>query len=144
MNIISVQLLSHVQLSVTPWTAACQASMSITNSWSLLKLIPIESAMPSKYLILCYSLLLCLQYFPSSGTFPMGQFFASGGQIVGASASASEAMLMMNYLGLISFRTGWFDLLEVQGTLGSSPTSQFKSKFFDAQLSLWCDSHIHT
>ena len=113
----SIQLLSHVQLSVTPWTAACQASMSITNSWSLLKLISIQLAMPSKYLILCHSLLLRLQYFPASGSFPMGQFFTSVAKLLELLLQHQKQMLMMNYLGLISFRTDWFDLLEVQGTL---------------------------
>ena len=61
----SVQLLSHVQLFVTPWTAACQASLSITNPWSLLKLMSIESVMPSNHLILCHPLLFLLSIFPS-------------------------------------------------------------------------------
>ena len=79
----SVQSLSCVQLSATPWTAACQASLSITNSRSLLRLMFIESAMPSKHLI------LCLQSFQVSGSFPMSQFFILGGQSIGASASQS-------------------------------------------------------
>ena len=65
----SVQLLSHVQLFVTPWTAAHQASLSITNSWSLLKLMSIESVMPSNYLILCRPLLLLPSIFPSIRVF---------------------------------------------------------------------------
>ena len=68
-NISSVQLLSHVQLFVTPWTAALQASLSITNSWSLLKLMSIESVMVSKHLILCRPLLLRLSIFPIISTF---------------------------------------------------------------------------
>ena len=62
---ISVQLLSHVRLSVTPWTAACQASLSITNSWSLFKLMSIELVMPSNHLILCHPFLLLPSIFPS-------------------------------------------------------------------------------
>ena len=62
----SVQSLSHVQFVATPWTAACQASLSITNSWSLLKLMSIESVMPSNHLILCHPLLLLPSIFPSS------------------------------------------------------------------------------
>ena len=84
----SVQSLSHVQLSATPWTAACQASLSFTNSWSLLKLMYIESVMPSNHLILYHPLLLMPSLFPASGSFPVSQFFASSGQSIGASASA--------------------------------------------------------
>ena len=90
----SVQLLSSVWLFVAPWTAACQASLSITNSRSLLKHMSIESVMPSNHLILCHLLLLHLQSFPASGSFQMSQFFASGGQSTGESASAS--VLPMN------------------------------------------------
>ena len=85
----SVQSLSHVWLFVTPWTAACQASLSITNSWSLLKLMSIESVMPSNHLILCCPLLLLPPIFPSAGSFSMSQFFTLGGQSIGVSASAS-------------------------------------------------------
>ena len=76
----SVQL-SHSVLSdsVTPWTAACQASLFITNSRSLLKLMSTKSVMPSNHLIFCHSLLSCLQSFPASGSFQMSQFFTSGG-----------------------------------------------------------------
>ena len=93
-NLSSVQPLSHVWLFATPWTAACQASLSITNSQSLLKLMSIESVMTSSYLILCHPLLLCLQSFPASGSFPVSQFFTSDGQSIGASALAS--VLPMN------------------------------------------------
>ena len=84
----SVQLLSCVQLFLTPWTAARQASLSITNSWSLPKLI--ELVMPSNHLILCHPLLQssCLQSFPASGSFQMSQLFTSGGQSIGVSALA--------------------------------------------------------
>ena len=85
----SVQLLSYVQLFATPWTAACQASLSITNSRSLLIFTPIESVMPSNYLILCHPLLLLPTIFPSIRVFPMSQFFTSGGQSIGVSPSAS-------------------------------------------------------
>ena len=106
----SVQLFSHVQLFVTPWVAAHQAFLSITNSWSLSKLASIESVMPSNHLILCHPLLLLLQSFPASGSFPVSQFFTSGGQSIGTSASASVLLLT-------SFRIDWLDLLTVQGTL---------------------------
>ena len=82
----SVQSFSHVRLFATPWTAALQASLSITNSWSLLKLLSIESVMPSN---LCHPPLLPPSIFPSIRVFPMSQLFASGGQSIGASASAS-------------------------------------------------------
>ena len=87
----SVQLLSHVQLFATPCAVACQDSLSIANSLSLLKLMSIESVMPSNNLILFSS---CLQSFPASGPFLMSQLFASGGQSIGASASSS--VLPMN------------------------------------------------
>ena len=81
--------LSHVQLFATPWTAAWQASLSFTISLSLLRFMPIESVMLSNHLILCHPLLFCLQSFPASGSFPMNRLFTSGGQSIGASASAS-------------------------------------------------------
>ena len=85
----SFDLFSCVRLYATPWTAAHQDSLSITNSQSLLKLKTIESPMPSKHLILSYPLLLGLHSFLASGSFPMRQFFASGGQRSGVAASAS-------------------------------------------------------
>ena len=114
MHISSVQLLSHVQLFATPWTAACQASLSITNSRSLLKLMSIKLVMPSSCLILCRPLLLLPSVFPSIRVF------------------SSESVLCIRWpkywrfslsispssecSGLISFRMDWFHL-EVQGTL---------------------------
>ena len=93
-SIKSVQSLSRVQFFVTQWTAARQASLSIINSWSLLKLMSIESVMTSNPLILCCPLLLRLQSFPATGSFTVSQLFASGGQSIGVSASAS--VLPMN------------------------------------------------
>ena len=81
---------SVVQLCLTlcnPWTATCEASLSITNSWSLLKLMSIKSVMPSNHLILCHLLLLLPSIFPAFWSFLMSQFFSSGGQSSGASAS---------------------------------------------------------
>ena len=108
----SVQSLSRVRVFVTPWTAAHQASLSITNSWSLLKLMAIELVMPSNHLILVSPFFSCLQSFPVSGSFQMSQFFTSGGQSIGVSASTS--VLPMNI-------QDWspLDLLAVQGTLKS-------------------------
>ena len=77
-----------------PWTAACHTSLSITNSWSLLKLMSIELVMPSNHFILCHPLILSSSIFPSIRVFLKSQFFASGGQSIGASASAS--VLPMN------------------------------------------------
>ena len=90
----SVQLLSHFWLFATPWTAACQPSLSITNCQNLLKLISIESVMPSIRLILVIPFSSCLQSFPALGSFQMSQFFTSGGQSIGVSALAS--ILPMN------------------------------------------------
>ena len=105
----SVQSLSRVQLFATPWTAACQASLSITNSRSLLKPMSIESVMLSNNLILCHPLLSHLRSFPASGSFQMGQFFPSGGQSIGVSASAS--VLPMNIQGWCPLGlTGWISL----------------------------------
>ena len=78
----SVQLLSCVRLFVTPWTAACQASLSIINSQSLLKLMSIELVIPSKHLILCHPLLLLPSIFPSTRSFPVSWLFTSGGQSI--------------------------------------------------------------
>ena len=94
-TISSVQSLSRVRLFATPWIAACQAFLSITNSWSSLKLMSIKSVMPSNHLILCRPLLLLSQSLPVSGFFPMSQHFAWGGQSIGVSASAS--VLPMNH-----------------------------------------------
>ena len=86
----SVPLLSPVRLFATPWTTVHQDSLSITNSRGLLKFMSVESVMPSKHLILCHPLLLLPSIFPASGSFPVSRLFASGGQIIGASASASS------------------------------------------------------
>ena len=113
----SVQSLSCVRLFATPWTAACQASLSITNSQSLLNLMFIKSVMPSNRLILCCPLSSRLQSFPAPGSFPRSQFFVSGGQKYwNFSFSISPCN---EYSELISFRMHWLDLLAVQGTLKS-------------------------
>ena len=85
--VVVIQSLSRVQLFVTPWTAAHQVSLFITNSQSLLKLLAIKLVMPFNHLVLIL-FSSCLQSFPASGSFPMSQFFASGGPSIGASASA--------------------------------------------------------
>ena len=92
-TIVVVQSLSHVQLFATPWTAACQASLSFTMAQSLLKLMSIESVMPSNHLILCHPFLLLPSFFPRVFS-RVSQFFSSCGQSIGVSASAS--VLPMN------------------------------------------------
>ena len=88
--VIVFQLLSHVWLFATPWTAVCQATLSLTISGSLLKFMSIESVMPSNHLILCCPLFSsCLRSFVTSRSFPVSWLFSSGGQSIGASASAS-------------------------------------------------------
>ena len=121
----SVQLLSLVLLFVTPWTAAHQAFLSITNSWNSLKLMSIESVITSNHLILCCPLLLLPLIFPSIRSFPVSQFFASGGQIVGVSASA--LVLPMNIQHW--FPLGWTgkNFFQSKGLLRVSPTLQLKS-----------------
>ena len=115
----SVQLLSLVWLLafLTPWTAAHQASLSITNSRSLLKLMPIESVMPSNHLILCHSPLLLPSIFTSIRVFSNESVLhISWPNYWSFSFSISHSS---EYSGLISFRMNWFDLLAVQGTLNS-------------------------
>ena len=129
----SVLLLSHVQLLVTPWTAARQASLSITNPWSLLKLMSIESVMPSNHLILCRPLSSRLQSFPVSASFQMSQFFTPGGQSVGVSAS----VLPMNIQDRSPSRwIGWISLQSKGLSRLFSNTTVQKHQFFSAQLSL--------
>ena len=106
----SIQSLSHVLPLLTPWTAAHQASLSITNSQSLLKLRSIESVMPSNHLILCYPFSSCPQSFPASGSSQMSQLFASGSQSIGVSASAS--VLLMNIQDW--FPLGWIGWISLQ------------------------------
>ena len=125
-------------LFATPWTAAHQASLSITNSWSLLKLMSIESVMPSNHLILCRPLLLLPSIFPSiGGFFNESALCSKWPKYWSFSISPSN-----EYSGLISFRIDWFDLLQVQGTLKSliqhhsSKASILRcSAFFMVQLS---------
>ena len=136
----SVQSFSRVQLFVTPWTVAHQASLSITNSWSLLKLMSIESVMPSNHLILCCPLLLPTSIFPSIRVFSSESvLWIKWPKYWSFSFSISPSN---DYSGLISFRMDWLDLLAVQGTLKSllqhhtSKASILRcSAFFVVQLS---------
>ena len=101
----SLQSLSRVQLFVTPWITAHQASLSITNSWSLSKLMSIESVMSSNHLSLCCPLSSRLQSFPTSGSFQMSQLLASGGRSIGVSASTSVLPMNTQDLSHESFIT---------------------------------------
>ena len=128
-----LQFLSHVRLFATPWTAACQASMSITNSQSLLKLMSIELVMPSNHLILCRPLPLLPSIFPSIRVFSKESVLRiRWPKFWSFSFSIS---LSNEYSGLISFRIDWFDLLAVQGTLKSLRHIKVqKHQFFGTQL----------
>ena len=138
----SIQSLSPVQIFAIPWTAVHRASLSITNSWNLLKFMSIESVMPSNHLILCHPLL------PPS-IFPSIRVFYNKSVLLirwpkywSFSFNISPSN---EYTGLISFRMDWLDLLAVQGTLKSLlQIIVQKHQFFGAQLSLQSNSHIHT
>ena len=136
----SVQSLSRVRLFATPWIAACQAPLSITNFWSLLKLTYIESVMPSSHLILCHPLLLLPSIFPNIRVFSNESALCiSWPKYWNFSFSISPSN---EYSGLTFFRIDWFDLLEVQGTLknllqhhGSKASVLQRSVFLVVQLS---------
>ena len=129
-------LLSHVQLFATPWSATCQASLSFTISWSLLKLKSIESVMPSNHLILC-----CLLLLPS--IFPSIRIISNESTLHIRWPKYWSFSLGINpsneYSGLISFRIDGFDLSRV-----FSGTTVWRHLFIGVQPSLWFNSHIHT
>ena len=139
----SVQSLSYVWLFATPWIAACQASLSITNSRSSPKLMSIESVIPSSHLILCRLLLLpppippSIRVFSNESTLRMRwpKYWSFSFNI---SPSNEQP-------GLISFRMGWWISFQSKGLSGVfSNTTVQKHQFFSTQLSLWSSSHIHT
>ena len=131
----SVQLLSRVWLFATPWTAACQASLSITNSQSILKLMSIESVMPSNHLILCRPLLLPLSIFPSIRIFSSESVLPiRWPEYWSFSFSISSSN---EYSRLFSFRMDWLNLLAVQGTL----KSLLQQHSWKASI-LWCSAFI--
>ena len=134
----SVQLLGRVWLFATPWTAAHQASLSITDSRSLLKLMSIEWVMPSNHFILCRPLLLPPSIFPSIRVFSKKSVL----RIRWTKYWSFSISPSNEYSGLISLSIDWFDLLTVQATLESSNTTVWKHQFFSAQSSLWSSSHI--
>ena len=145
----SGQLFSHVQLFMAPWTAACQAFLSINNSWTLLKLMSTESVMPSNHCIICRPLFFLPSIFPYFQSVPAsgkdllrGQFpFIRWPKYWSFSFSINLSNIHWKYSGLISFMIDWFDLLVVQGTLKSllqhhsSKASLQGSAFFIVQLS---------
>ena len=139
--IVVVQFLSHVWLFDILWTAAHQASLSFTVSWSLLKLMSIESITLSNYLILCHPLILLPQSFPASGSFPVSWLFASDSQSIGVSASASvlpintQDWFLWGLTGLIPLQSKGLSMVFFNTTVQ-------KHQFFGAQLSLWSNSHI--
>ena len=139
----SVQLLSHVWLFATPWTAARQASLSITNSWILLKLMSIESVTPSNHLILCRPLLLLPSIFSSIRVFSNESvLYITWPKYWSFSFSISPSMNIQDWFplrltGLISYQSKW------PSRVFSNTTVQ-KHQFFITQLSLWSNSHIHT
>ena len=140
----SVQFSSVAQSCLTlydPWTVACQTSLSITNSWSLLKLMSIELVMPSNHLILCCPLLLLPSIFPSIRVFSNESTFRIRWP---KDWSFSFNISPSNeYSGPISFRMDWLDLLAVPGTLKSLfNTTVRKHQLCGAQPSLWSSSHI--
>ena len=140
--ISSVQLLSRVQLFVTPWTAERQAFLSITNSQGLLKLMSIESVMPSKHLILCHPLLLLPSIFPIIKVFSSESDLCIRCQSIGAWASASVLpMNIQDWLPLVL--TGFISLQSKGLSTVYSNTIVQKHQFSGLQPSLWSNSHIH-
>ena len=140
LQLSSVQPLSRVQLFATSWTAAHQASLSVTNSQSPPKPMSIESVMPSNHLILCH-LLLLPSIFPSIRVFPMSQFFISDDQSIRTSASVLPRNIQdWSHLGW----TGWISLQSKGLSRVYSKTRVQNHQFFSTQLSLCFTSHIHT
>ena len=139
----SVESLSHVQLFATPWTAACQASLSFIISWSVLTLMSTDSVMLSNHLILCHPLLLLPSTFPSIRVFSSESALHIRWQSIGASASAS--VLPMNMQGWFPLGlTGWISLQSKGLSRVFSNTTIQKHQFFGTQPSLWSSSHICT
>ena len=139
----SVQSLSRAQLFATPWTAARQACLSITNSRSLLKLMSIGSVMPSSHLILCRPLLLLPPIPPSIRVFSMSQLFAWGVQSFGVSASTSVLPMNTQDWSPLGW-TGWISLQSKGLSRVFSNATVQKHQLFGAQLSSQSNSHIHT
>ena len=140
---IFISQFSHIWIFVTPWTPALQASLSITNSQSLLKLMSIKSMMPSNHLIPCHPLLLLPSIFPSIRVFSSDSVFCiRWPKCWSFNFSISPSN---EYSGRISFRINWFDVLQSKGlSRVFSNTTVQKHHFFSTQLSSESNSHIHT
>ena len=142
--ISSVQSLSRVQFFATPWTVACQASLSITNSWSPPKPMSIESVMPSNHLILCCPLFLLPSILPNIRIFSNeSTLHTSGGQNIGVSASTSVLPINTQDWSPSGW-TGWISLQSKGLSRVFSNTPIQKHQFFCAQFSSQSNSHIHT
>ena len=139
----SLQSLRHVQLFATPWIAAHQTSLSITNSRSSLKLTSIESVMPSSHLILCHPLLLVPPIPPSIRVFSNESTLRWGGQSIGVSALASFLPKNTQDWSPLEW-IGWISLQSKGLSRVFSNTTVQKHQFFGAQLSSQSNSHIHT
>ena len=139
----SVQSLSCVQLFATPWTAACQASLLITNSWSLLKAMSIESVMTSNHLILCSPLLFMPSIFPSIRVFSNESTLHIRGQSIGVSVSASFLPINTQDSSPLVW-TGWISLQSKGFSRVCPNTTCQKHQFFSTQLSSQSNSNIHT
>ena len=141
--IVAVQSLNSVQLFATPWTAACQASLSFTNSWSLLKLMSIKSMMPANHLILCHPLLFLPSIFPSIRVFSNESALCiRWPKYWSFSFNISPSN---EHPGLISFGwTGWISLQSKGLSRVFSNTTVQKHQFFSSQPSSQANSHIHT
>ena len=136
------QSLSRIQLFVTAQTAARQTSLSFTISWSLLKFMSIDLVMPSNHLILCHPLLLLPSIFPSIRVFSSeSALHIRWPKYWSFSFSISPSS---KYSGPISFRMDWLDLCSPRDCQESSNITVQIHQFFNAQLSLWSNSHIHT
>ena len=147
--VVVVQLLNHVQLFATPWTAACQGSLCFTLSLSLLKLMSIVSVMPSNHLILCHPLLLTYNLsqhqglFQWVGSFPMSWLFISGGESIGGSASASVLPMDIQDWFPLGW-TGWISLLSKVLSRVFYSIIVWRYQFFGSQPFLLSGSHIYT
>ena len=140
--VILLLLFSRVQLFATPWTAAHQASLSFTISWSLLKLMSIESVMPFNHLSLCHPLLLSPSIFPSIRVFSNESVLRI--RWLKYWSFSFNISPSSEYSGLISFRIDWFDHFAIQGTLKSLlQHHSSKTSILLSQLSFWSSSHIH-
>ena len=143
LDISSVQSFSPVWFFATPWTAAHLTSMFITNSQSLLKPKSIKSVMPSNNLSSVVPFSSCFQSFTASGSFQRSQFFTSGGQSIGVSASAWVLPMTIQDWFPLGW-TDWISLLSKGLARLFSNTTVQKRQFFSAQHALWSNSHIHT